>query len=143
MTEPTYGSGQYDPGQGYGGQGYGQPPQVPYGGPQYGGPVGQPGPVGHPPAGYHGGYPSGSTPLPTPPRPRTSADRLALIATIVTIVGYVCAGSGLLAFILLLTAGVGDGALRFAAALEALISGIGLGGLNIAVGAWLTARKAP
>jgi hypothetical protein len=112
MTEPTYGSGQYDPGQGYGGQGYGQPPQVPYGGPQYGGPVGQPGPVGHPPAGYHGGYPSGSTPLPTPPRPRTSA-------------------------------GVGDGALRFAAALEALISGIGLGGLNIAVGAWLTARKAP
>jgi hypothetical protein len=142
MTEP-YGSGQYDqPGQGYsGGQGYGGQPQhgPPYGAPPYGGPAGQPGPGGYPPAGYPGGYPSGSTPLPTPSAPRTAADRLALVATVVTIVGYVCAGAGLLAFILRLTSG--DGAVRFAAALEALISGIGLGGLNIAVGAWLTARK--
>ena len=143
MTEPTYGSGQYDqPGQGYGGgQGDGgQPPQGPqYGGPQYGAP-GQPGPGG-PPPGYQTGYPSGSTPLPTPSPPRTPADRATLIATVVTIVGYVCAGGGLLAFILLLTVDFGDGTAKFANALQALILGIGIGGLNIAAGTWLAGRR--
>jgi len=161
MTEPTYGSGQYDqPGQGYGGgygggQGYGgQAPQAPqyggqqyggagqqYGGQQYGGPGGQHAPAGPPPGGYQTGYPSGSTPLPTSAAPGTPADRTALIATVVTIVGYVCAGGGLLAFILLLTTSYGDGALRFANALQALILGIGLGGLNVVAGTWLAARR--
>jgi hypothetical protein len=153
MTEPTYGSGQYDqPGQGYGGgygggQGYGgQPPQAPqYGGQQYGGQYGGPGgqhvPAGPPAGGYPTGYPSGSTQLPTPSTSRTPADRAALLATIVTIVGYVCAGGGLLAFILLLTADFGDGTLKFANALQALILGIGLGGLNVVAGTWLAARR--
>jgi hypothetical protein len=158
MTEPSYGSGQYDqPGQGYGGgygggQGYGgQTPQAPqyggqqyggqqYGGQQYGGPGGQHVPAGPPATGYQTGYPSGSTPLPTSGS-RTSGDRAALVATVVTIVGYVCAGGGLLAFILLLTADYVGGAVRFANALQALISGIGLGGLNVTAGTWLAARR--
>jgi hypothetical protein len=154
MTEPTYGSGQYDqPGQGYsggygGGQGYGgQPPQAPqyggqqYGGQQYGGAGGQHVPAGPPLTGYQTGYSSGSTPVPTPSAPRTPTDRAALVATIVTIVGYVCAGGGLLAFILLLTARYGDGSVKFADALQALILGIGLGGLNVVAGTWLGAQR--
>src|SRR5215475_803795 len=124
MTEPTYGSGQYD-----------QPGQ------RYGGPGAQHAPAGPPPGGYQTGYPSGSTPLPTSSAPGTPADRAALIATVVTIVGYVCAGGGLLAFILLLTTSYGDGALKFATALQALITGIGLGGLNVVAGTWLAARR--
>lgn len=152
MSEPTYGSSQsYDPQQGYGGApGYGQqyggqPAQQPYGTgqqpqqpqpqqPQYGG-YGQqqPGP---------GGYPSGSYPSaqsPTPSAPRLPADRLGLVATVVTIIGYVCAGAGVLGFILWLTVD-GDGTYRFATALQTLVVGIGLGGLNYAVGSWLSAR---
>src|SRR5690242_19708244 len=114
MSEPTYGSGSsYETGgQGYGGApppGYGgqppagQPPagQPPYGQQQYGG---QYPPQSGPPSGAFpaAGYPGQGTPLPTPAPPRTPTDRLALAATIVTICGYVCAGAGLLAFILLL-----------------------------------------
>ena len=163
MSEPSYGSGPaYDPQQGYGGApGYGQ---------QYGGQAAQPGSRGRParpartapassrssrpssrstartgqqpgPGGYpSGGYqaaPSGHTP--TPAAPRTPADRLALTATVVTIVGYVCAGAGVLGFILWLTVD-GDGTYRFATALQTLVVGIGLGGLNYAVGNWLAAR---
>lgn len=146
MSEPTYGSGQgYEGGQGYGGQQ--QPPQYGgqpsgYGGQQYGG---QYPPQAGPPTGPStGGFPaagySGGTPLPTPATPRNPADRLALAATIITIVGYVCAGAGLLGFILNLTINYGDGSLKFAAALRDLVVGIGLGGLNFAVGTWLASR---
>ena len=58
-----------------------------------------------------------------------------------TIVGYVCAGAGVLGFILWLTVD-GDGTCRFAVALDTLVVGIGLGGLNYAVGSWL-AHRAP
>jgi hypothetical protein len=144
MTEPTYGSGQYDPGQGYsGGQGYGGPPP----GHQYGGPGpqygGQPGPSGPPPTGYQTGYPSGSTPLPKPTPARTPADRLALVANIVTIVGYACAGAGVLVFILLLTVDTfGSGTAKFAGALQALVTAVGLGALNVAAGTWLSTHIA-
>lgn len=154
MSEPTYGSGPaYDPQQGYGGApGYGQqytgqagqagqqygtgqqpqqpqpqqPPQSQYG--SYGQ---QPGP---------GGYPSGGYQAAPPSAPRHPADRLGLAATVVTIVGYVCAGAGVLGFILWLTVD-GDGTYRFATALQTLVVGIGLGGLNYAVGSWLGARE--
>jgi len=160
MSEPTYGSGPaYDPQQGYGGAGgYGQP---------YGTPAGQPGPAGqqygtgqqpqqpqqpqYGPYGHQqpgaGGYPSGGyqEAQPThggrsqPAAPRTPADRLGLAATVVTIVGYVCAGAGVLGFILWLTVD-GDSTYRFATALQTLVLGIGLGGLNYAAGSWLAAR---
>ena len=163
MSEPSYGSGPaYDPQQGYGGTpGYGQ---------QYGGqaaPPGQSGPAGSG-QGYGtgqqaqygsygqqqpgaGGYPSGSYQAaqsapagqsgrsPFPGSPKTPADRLGLAATVVTIVGYVCAGAGLLGFILWLAAD-GDGTVRFATALETLVIGIGLGGVNFALGSWLAGR---
>jgi hypothetical protein len=149
MSEPTYGSGpSYEGGgQGYGGQQPqygGQPPG--YGGQQYGGGGGQyppqPGPPTGPPSGGFpaagGGYPG--TPLPTPSAPRTPTDRLALVATVITIVGYVCAGGGVLNFILDLTIDFGDGTAKFSAALGDLIIGLGLGGLNFAVGTWLGTR---
>lgn len=144
MSEPTYGS-QYDPQQGYGGQ--------QYGGQQYGGPpAGQsPYPTGQQPqqpayGGYGqqpqqqpGGYPSGSYPS-SPTTPKSPQDKLGLAATILTIVGYVCAGAGVLAFILYLAAD-GDGIYNFASALGALVAGIGLGGLNFAAGTWLGTRN--
>lgn len=151
MSEPTYGSGQsYDPQQGYGaspgyGQQYGgQPGQQQYGTgqqpqqpqqPQYGGGYSQqqPGPGGYP----SGGYPSAQ--VPTPSTPRRPTGKLALAATVVTIIGYVCAGAGVLGFILWLTVD-GDGTYRFATALQTLVVGIGLGGLNFAVGSWLASR---
>jgi hypothetical protein len=154
MSEPTYGSGpSYDPQQGYGsapgygqqyggqgGQHYGtgQQPQQPAQQPQYGS-YGQqqPGPGGYPSGGYQTAQP---TPPATPPAaPRTPADRLGLAATVVTIVGYVCAGAGVLGFILWLTV-EGNGTYRFATALQTLVVGLGLGGLNYAVGSWLAAR---
>ena len=153
MTEPSYGSGQYEPGQGYGG-GQGYQPQGPgYGGPQHAGPQrggpqygGQP-PSGPPPGSYQPGYPSGSTPLPTPSPPRTPADRLATVASVVTFVGYACAVAGLLVFILLLTVdSFGSGTAKFAAALQALVTAVGLGALNVAAGTWLSTldtRKTP
>jgi hypothetical protein len=144
MSEPSYGSGRsYEQQQGYGGgygQQYGGQPGQPYGTgqqpqqPPYGGGYGpQPGPAGHP----SGGYPS--TPAPSPSAPRAASDRMALVATLVTIVGYVCAGAGVLGFILWLAVD-GNGTYRFAAALETLVVGIGLGGLNYAVGTWLATR---
>jgi hypothetical protein len=156
MSEPTYGSGSsYESGgQGYGGQppGYGgQPPGGQPGGqppgyagqPQYGGQY--PPQTGPPSGGFPaaGGYQSQGTPLPTPSAPRTPADRNALAALIVTIAGYVCAGAGLLAFILLLTVDDKSGTERFAAALQAFILGVGLGALNFAVGTWLDTRPTP
>ncbi|MFL6128993.1 MAG: hypothetical protein ACJ73E_07995 [Mycobacteriales bacterium] len=147
MSEPTYGSGPaYDPQQGYGGgtPGYGQPGQ------QYGQPGQQYGsgqqPQQPPYAAYGqqqpgpGGYPSGYQGAPAPAAPRTPADRLGLAATVVTIVGYVCAGAGVLGFILWLTVS-GDGTYRFATALQTLVVGIGLGGLNYALGSWLGTRS--
>lgn len=154
MSEPTYGSGQpyeqpgYGAGPGYGQQYGGQQAQQgqpgaagPYGTgqqpqqPQYGG-YGQqpPGPGGY----QSGGYPS--TSVPTPSAPRTPTDRMALIATVVTVVGYICAGAGLLGFIIWLTVD-GDGTYRFATALNTLVLGLGLGGVNIAIGSWLTQRQ--
>ena len=101
--------------------------------------MGQPPPV-------RGGYPPGASPPPPPPppatprgAPRTPADRLGLAAIVVTIVGYVCAGAGVLGFILWLTV-AGNGTYRFATALQTLVVGLGLGGLNYAVGSWLAAR---
>jgi hypothetical protein len=144
MSEPTYGSGQYDPQQGYSGQ--------PYGGQQYGGPPSQqqPYPTGQQQPGYGGGYgqqpqpggyPSGSYPAAgAPSAPRKVQDKIVLAATLVTIVGYVCAGAGVLGFILWLAAD-GDGISRFATALSALVAGIGLGGINYAIGAWLGTRS--
>ena len=148
MSEPSYGSGQpYEQQQGYGagsGQQYGGQPAQPYGTgqqppqqPQYGGGYGQqPGSAGYP----SGGYPS-TTPPPSPAAPRVPTDRLALAATLVTIAGYVCAGAGVLGFILWLTVD-GDGTRRFAVALDTLVAGIGFGGLNYAVGSWLAHRAA-
>jgi len=154
MSEPTYGSGQsYDP-QGYGGSPYGGQQ---YGGQQYGGQPGQPpypsGQQPQQPPGYGGsgygqppggsGYPSGSYPAASSPaETRRPADKLGAAATVLTIVGYVCAGAGVLAFILWLSAD-GDGIYRFASALSALVLGIGLGGLNFAAGSWLAHRNSP
>jgi len=147
MSEPTYGSGQsYDP-QGHGGSPYGgqQYGGQQYGGQQYGGQPGQqpPYPTGQQPQqppGYGTGYPSGSYPAASPPAgTRRPADKLGTAATVLTIVGYVCAGAGVLAFILWLSAD-GDGTYRFASALTALVLGIGLGGLNFAAGSWLAHR---
>src|SRR5215213_9786326 len=107
MSEPTYGSGPaYDPQQGYGGvpgygqqyggqpgpqYGTGQQPQQPAAQPQYGSYAQQqPGPAGYP-SGGHRAASSGSVPA----APRTPPDRLGLAATVVTILGYVCAGAGL------------------------------------------------
>jgi hypothetical protein len=81
--------------------------------------------------------------LPTPSAPRTPADKLTLAALIVTITGYVCAGAGLLAFILLLTVDLGTGSYRFALGLQALTVGIGLGALNFAAGTWLGTKAPP
>jgi len=140
MSEPTYGSGQYDPQQGYGQQGG-------YGGQPYGEPPAaqQPYPSGQQPAygqqggaGYGGsGYPSSGAPS----TPKAAQDKLGLAATLLTIVGYVCAGAGVLGFILWLAAD-GDGISRFATALGTLVTGLGLGGLNYGLGAWLGERRA-
>jgi hypothetical protein len=149
MSEPTYGSGQYDPQQGYGQQGgYGGQP---YGEQQY--PSGQQPAYGQPSGGYAyggstaygpqagGGY-SGSYPSSSPRAGTTKPpqDKLALAATLLTIVGYVCAGAGVLGFILWLVAD-GDGISRFATALGTLVTGLGLGGLNYGLGSWLGERR--
>jgi hypothetical protein len=153
MSEPTYGSGQYDPQQGYGGQqSYGGQP---YGGQQpgaqqpgaqqpyqtgqqpqqpYGGGYGQPG------QGQPGGYQSGSYAASAPSTPKAPQDRLALAATALTIIGYVCAGIGVLGFILSLAVD-GDGLIKFVNGLQLLALGLGLGGLNFAVGTWLGQKK--
>ena len=175
MSEPTYGSGQYDPQQGYGQQGgyggqpygeqqppaqqpypsgqqpaYGQPPaydQQQGSGYSYGGstaygqqPAGQRG-YEQPAPGYGGsGYPSSGAPS-TPSGPsKEPQDKLALASTLLTIVGYVCAGAGVLGFILWLAAS-GDGVTRFATALGTLVAGLGLGGLNYGLGTWLGERR--
>lgn len=143
MSEPTYGSGQ-SYGQGYGGQGYEQ--QQPYGQQGQAGPYGtgqqpqqpQYGGYGQQQAPGPGGYPSSS--VPTPSAPRTPQDRSALIAQVLTIVGYVCAGAGVLGFILWLAAD-GDAIYRFATALQTLVLGLGLGGINVAIGTWLGSKQ--
>jgi hypothetical protein len=149
MSEPTYGSGQYDPQQGYGGQ-------PAYGGQQYGGPAQQqqPYPTGQQPqqpygGGYGqpgqqpqpGGYQSGSYAASSPSTPKAPQDKLALAATALTIIGYVCAGIGVLGFILSLALD-GDGLAKFVNGLSLLALGLGLGGLNFAVGTWLGQKKA-
>ena len=157
MSEPTYGSGQYDPQQGYGpqGGGYGGPPygeqpaqqqypsgqQPAYGQPQQGGyGYGDSTAYAQQGAGYGGsGYPSSGAPSPAG-TPKATQDKLSLAATLLTIVGYVCAGAGVLGFILWLAAD-GDGISRFATALGTLVTGLGLGGLNYGLGAWLGERR--
>jgi hypothetical protein len=154
MSEPTYGSGQYDPQQGYGQQGGG------YGGQPYGEqppPAQQPYPSGQQPAygqqgggyGYSGataygqqnpGYGGSGYPSSGAPSTKAPQDKLALAATLLTIVGYVCAGAGVLGFILWLAAD-GDGISRFATALGTLVTGLGLGGLNYGLGTWLGERR--
>ena len=63
----------------------------------------------------------------------------ALVATVVTYVGYACAGAGVLVFILLLTIDTfGSGTAKFAGALQALVTAVGLGALNVAAGTWLS-----
>jgi len=151
MSEPTYGSGQYDPQQGYGQQGgyggqpYGEQQQYPSGQqPAYGQPSGgyaYGGSTAYGPqagGGYSGSpYPSSNPPAGTSKPPQ---DKLALAATLLTIVGYVCAGAGVLGFILWLAAD-GDGISRFATALGTLVTGLGLGGLNYGLGTWLGERR--
>jgi hypothetical protein len=158
MSEPTYGSGQYDPQQGYGQQGgyggqpYGEQQQYPsgqqpaygqQGGYGYGGSTayGQQGQPGQQAGGGYGGsgYPSSGTPGPAATS-KAPQDKLALAATLLTIVGYVCAGAGVLGFILWLAAD-GDGISRFATALGTLVTGLGLGGLNYGLGSWLGERR--
>lgn len=137
MSQPGYGSGQ-SYGQSYGGQGYeqqqayGQQQAGPYGTgqqpqQQYGGSYGQ----------QHGSAPAG---YPAPSAPRSPQDRLALVATIVTYVGYVCAGAGLLGFIMWLAAD-GDGIVKFANALGSLVLGLGLGGVNVAIGSYMGSKR--
>ena len=143
MSEQPYGSGQpYEGGQGYGGQPGGYGGQQPGYGQQYGqypqtGPQTGPSTGGYPAAGY---APQG-TPLPTPSPPRSPQDKLGLAGMILTIVGYFCAGAGLLTFILDLTIDFGDGTVKFASALGDLTLGVGLGGLNFALGTWLSTRS--
>jgi hypothetical protein len=146
MSEPYGSGGGYEAGGGgYGQQpGYGQAPGAPGGQPQYGGqypPQTGPASGGFPAAGGfpgQGGPGGPGTPMPTPSAPRTPQDRLAMTATILTIVGYFCAGAGLLSFILILTVDIGSGTLKFANALVALVTGLGFGGLNFAAGTWLS-----
>jgi hypothetical protein len=145
MSEPYGSGGGYEAGGGgYGGQqppGYGQPPGPPAGQPQYGGqypPQTGPPSGGFPAGGGFQGGPGGpGTPMPTPSAPRTPQDRLAMTATILTIIGYFCAGAGLLAFVLILTVDIGSGTLKFANGLIALVTGVGFGGINFAAGTWL------
>jgi hypothetical protein len=155
MSEPTYGSGQYDPQQGYGQQGgyggqpYGEQQQYPsgqqpaygqQGGYGYGGSTAY-GQQGQQAGGGYGGsgYPSSGAPAPAATS-KAPQDKLALAATLLTIVGYVCAGAGVLGFILWLAAD-GDGISRFATALGTLVTGLGLGGLNYGLGSWLGERR--
>ena len=152
MSEPTYGSGQYDPQQGYGQQGGVRRPAVRGAAaraaavpvraaarvrPAAGTATAGARRTGSSGAGYGGsGYPSSGAPsTPKPPQ-----DKLALAATLLTIVGYVCAGAGVLGFILWLAAD-GDGISRFATALGTLVTGLGLGGLNYGLGTWLGERR--
>jgi hypothetical protein len=147
MSEPYGSGGGYEAGGGgYGGQqpGYGQPPGPPAGQPQYGGqypPQTGPASGGFPAAGGFPGQggPGPGTPMPTPSAPRAPQDRIALTGTILTFVGYFCAGAGVLLFILLLTIdSFGGGTGKFASALSALVTGVGFGGLNFAAGTWLS-----
>src|SRR6186997_2858674 len=99
MSEPTYGSGQYAPQQPY------PSGQQPASGQQSGG-YGYGGSTAYAQqgAGYGGsGYPSSGAPI-VPSAPKAGQDKLALAATLLTIVGYVCAGAGVLGFILWLAA---------------------------------------
>ena len=79
-------------------------------------------------------------PYSAPSTSKPAQDKLALAATLLTIVGYVCAGAGVLGFILWLAAD-GDGISRFATALGTLVTGLGLGGLNYGLGTWLGERR--
>jgi hypothetical protein len=140
MSEPTYGSGQYDPQQGYGGQ-------PAYGGQQYGAPAQQqqPYPTGQQPQQppQPGGYQSGSYAASSPSTPKAPQDKVAQAATFLTYIGYVCAACGVLGFIFYLAAdGVGTSG-KIAFALVALATGLGLGGLNYAAGTWLGQKKTP
>jgi hypothetical protein len=165
--DPQQGYGQQGYGQPYGGPPYGEQPgpagqpgpQQPYPTgqqPAYGGGGGNAGGGGYsggsygsgyqpqqpqqpqqPPGGYpSGGYPSSSAPAAA----KAPQDKLGLAATLLTIVGYVCAGAGVLGFILWLAAD-GDGIVRFANALGTLVAGLGLGGLNYGAGTWLGERR--
>lgn len=134
-----YGSGQ-SYGQGaYGGANPGYEQQQQYGGQQQGaGPYG----TGQQPQqqyGYGQQQPPGQG-FPAPSAPRSPQDRSALIATAVTYAGYVLVGIGVLGFIMWLAADV-DGVVKFAFALMTLALGLGLGGLNAAVGTYLSNRK--
>jgi hypothetical protein len=135
-----YGSGQSYGQGGYGGQAPGYEQQQPYGGQQQaGGPYG----TGQQPQQFGSGYgqqQGGGPAYPSPSTPRSSQDRLALVATIVTYVGYVCAGAGVLGFVMWLAAD-GDGIYKFATALTTLVTGLGLGGVNVAIGSYLGAKR--
>ena len=78
--------------------------------------------------------------LSVPSTSKARQDKLALAATLLTIVGYVCAGAGVLGFILWLAA---DGSVisRFATALGTLVTGLGLGGRSYGLGSWLGERR--
>ena len=128
---PGYEQQQYGGQQGAGPYGTGQQPQQP--GQQYGG-----GGYGQQPAPGPGGFPS--TGVPTPSAPRSPQDRLMLVATIVTYVAYVCAGAGVLGFVMWLAAD-GDGIYKFATALTTLVTGLGLGGVNVAIGTYMSSRR--
>ena len=137
----------YGSGQSYGQGGYGGPApgyeQQQYGGQQGAGPYG----TGQQPQQYGGaygqhaagGFPSSGAP--TPSAPRSPQDRPALVATMVTYVGYVCAGAGVLGFILWLAVGDLDGVFKFANAIGTLVLGLGLGGVNVAIGSYLGSRR--
>ena len=145
MSEPTYGSGQYDPQQGYG--------QQPYGGQPYGSqPAAQqsPYPTGQQPqqpygGGYGqqqpGGYPSGGYPSSAPATRKKPQDKVAQAATFLTYIGYACAVCGVLGFILYLAADNFSTSAKVASALVSLATGLGLGGLNYAAGTWLGSKS--
>jgi hypothetical protein len=150
MSEPTYGSGQYDPQQGYGQQGgyggqpYGEPPaaqQQPYPSgqqPAYGQQGGYGLRRGPPRTGSRGGAGYGGSGLPVV----GGAERTEAGAGQAQPGGDAAHDRRLRlcgrrrARLHPLLAADGDGISRFATALGTLVTGLGLGGLNYASAAW-------
>jgi hypothetical protein len=101
--------------------------------PTYGaGPAPENGP-GYNPPGYGPGQPAYSAPRRAPSLPVPAAG----VPLILSIIGLVCIGAGVLAFIFTLAADYGSGAGKFASALGALTTGVAFGGINLGLSAWL------
>jgi hypothetical protein len=120
----------YQPGQQGGYQQPGQPgyPQGGYQQPGAGGP--QPGY-----GGYQGGSQYGGSPRPNP------LNNPAGLGSILQITGFVVVALGIIAGIISLTLDGVGGSAKFISFAEALVSGFGLGGLLVGLGAILKTRS--